>query len=726
MKNILLVLLWGLFANATVRAQFVNKGGAVMIKNNTAVKVMGLDVRNTDGGALTNNGRLECDQNLFNDNGAVLGGDGRYTIGGDWNNSAIFEPGGSTVIFNGSSGSTVITGGDAFYKVVLDKASGHNLVLADDMTILDTLDFQSPGNFVLPGDFNLQVVDIIGYDATRHIRTTGTGYLVRRLDGDPVVFPVGNSTYNPATLTNAGAHDRYFVRVVDGALNGGYSGSAIQNNAVGRSWFIEEDTAGGSDLSLSLQWNGNEELSGFDRNMSYVSHYDAGSWDSQPATAAAGSGPYTQTRSGITMVSPFTVLGANFQSLIDILGQITWKGDGIAGVKDATVTADGDMTGFTTTDAAGDYALSLSGNGNVSIKPSKQINQLNGITVADALAIQQHITNINQIADPYAQIAMDVNHDNQISTLDAVLINQTLLGNPAVANIFNKYWRFVPKSYTLSVPPWGFPEQIELSGVAGNQTGQDFYGVKVGDVVAEFADPANFGHGMDPLVWRAQDRELVAGQDLTVTFAADFLENISAFQFALRFDPQQLELEDMEQLSALPLNEDHFGLFQAHLGEIRAVWSHHTGYPMPQGAEAFHLHFKVLQSGAKLSEVLGLDEGLLQGLVFNSDLEYSDVELRFDPLIGTGAPSEAFRMLENLPNPFVQTTRLRFSLPMAGTAQIRVLDAAGRELYRLEKFYSAGSNTETLQLGAVSTSGVLLCELSTPYGTLTRKIIRAE
>lgn len=124
--------------------------------------------------------------------------------------------------------------------------------------------------------------------------------------------------------------------------------------------------------------------------------------------------------------------------------------------------------------------------------------------------------------------------------------------------------------------------------------------------------------------------------------------------------------------------------------------------------------------------MLGLDEGLLQGLVFNSDLEYSDVELRFDPLIGTGAPSEAFRMLENLPNPFVQTTRLRFSLPMAGTAQIRVLDAAGRELYRLEKFYSAGSNTETLQLGAVSTSGVLLCELSTPYGTLTRKIIRAE
>ncbi|MBK6933300.1 MAG: hypothetical protein IPH12_21505 [Saprospirales bacterium] len=86
--------------------------------------------------------------------------------------------------------------------------------------------------------------------------------------------------------------------------------------------------------------------------------------------------------------------------------------------------------------------------------------RLNGVTIGDALAIQQHLTNINPIADAYKMIAADVNRSNSI--------------------------------------------------ISADQSGLDFYGVKVGDVTAGHADPATFGGG-GSLVLRVQDQPLQAG-----------------------------------------------------------------------------------------------------------------------------------------------------------------------------------------------------------------------
>jgi len=274
----------------------------------------------------------------------------------------------------------------------------------------------------------------------------------------------------------------------------------------------------------------------------------------------------------------------------------------------------------------------------------------------------------------------------------------------------------------------GFPEQIDLADVTTDQTGMDFYGLKVGDVAEVFADPLDFrsGEGMEPLVWRVDDQMLEAGEDIQVTFTADFHENIAAFQFGLRFDPQYLQLEDLEQLPALPLGDEHFGLFEAHLGEFRAVWAHHEGFALPHGTETFHLHFKVLQSGLSLREVLGLDEELLPGLAYNKQLESNGVQLYFTPITSTKNPEQGVRLFENWPNPFVHTTQLRFHLPEACRASIRVMDASGRELWRQEKPYPAGDTVEPLRLDGIGASGVLICELKTPYGTRTIHLLRID
>ncbi len=716
MKKFLLTCVASVCLVHVALAQFINQGAKVNITPGLVVKTLD-GVVNTAGGTLTVDGTLSTPADLGNSAGATLQGDGQYKIGGNWTNAATFDGGTATVTFDGDKNSTVTSGGDAFYNLILNKTNA-NLLLADNMAISNSLDFQAADNYVILGDYNLQVADIIGYDATRHVRTTSAGFLVRTVDGAPVVFPVGNTSYNPATLTNAGAGDLYRVRVAGNVLNNGYSGTAYTSNAVDRTWFIEEAAPGGSDLALQLQWNGSEELAGFDRTMTYLSQFEGGIWDNQAAGAAGGADPYTLGRTGITALSPFALLSGSFQPTVDILGRIIWKGDGLSGVKDATVTAGGDLNGVAVTDVNGNYSLTLAGNGNVSLTPAKNSNLLNGLNVGDALAIQQHLVGIYPISDPYAHIAMDVNRSNSISTFDAVLIRQALLGHPQAMNYFNKSWRFVPKAYPLALPPWGFPEQIDLSGVVSNQTDQDFYGVKIGDVVSTFADPANFGAGMQPLVLRTQDRMLETGQDLEITFKADYLQNVAAWQFALLFDPQYLEFQDVEPLTTLPLNADNFRLSD---DVIRAVWSQPQGLELPGGSEVFRLRFKALQSGVPLSAVLNLEETILSGLAYNRNLDHAPVQLNFSPVTATGSPVTVMTRFDAWPNPFVQTTTVRFNLPEPCKAQLRVFDAGGRELLRMEKNYTAGYHQEPVRLEGVS--GTMVCELATPWGTQRLKLV---
>ncbi|MCB0542919.1 MAG: hypothetical protein KDC70_05360, partial [Saprospiraceae bacterium] len=195
---------------------------------------------------------------------------------------------------------------------------------------------------------------------------------------------------------------------------------------------------------------------------------------------------------------------------VSILGTILWENDGVSGVGSANVALSGDESSSTQTATDGSYVLSFTEGYNFTVKPTKNINKLNGVTVADALAIQQHVAGNVPITSPYKQVAADVNKSNSITGFDATIINQSLLGNPSALNQFKTSWRFVPVSYAMSVPPWGFPEKINLAGLSGNTPDQDFWGIKTGDVVDVYADPANMVQP-PPLVLRASDRVLQAG-----------------------------------------------------------------------------------------------------------------------------------------------------------------------------------------------------------------------
>jgi hypothetical protein len=158
-------------------------------------------------------------------------------------------------------------------------------------------------------NLDLPTNTINGGNASSYVKTSGTGTLNRNVAGIPVNFPVGRAAYNPATLTNAGTADKYSVRVIDNVTDIGTNadaGSPTTMAVVMRTWMINEQVAGGSDVTLGLNWNGApEQFNGFQPPSAFIAHYmsGAGLWDNIGGAVATN----TIETSGITSFSPFTI-----------------------------------------------------------------------------------------------------------------------------------------------------------------------------------------------------------------------------------------------------------------------------------------------------------------------------------------------------------------------------------------------------------------------------------
>lgn len=409
-----------------------------------------------------------------------------------------------------------------------------------------------------------------------------------------------------------------------------------------------------------------------------------------------------------------------------ISGTIRWEHNN-AGVKLVTVNLSGDDTGSDTTGASGFYQFEHLSGQNFGLQPQKNLNLLNGVTVADANLVRRKAQGQNVLNTPYKLIAADVDKNNAITMADYNLLLQTI-NNPNGANVFSPSWRFVPAAHTFPNPqaPWGFPETISLSNVSSDQVNQDFVGVKLGDVNGSGNPAQKPGTNATPLVWQVSDRLLQAGETITAEFQAAAYNNLAAWQFALQFDPEYLEWNNVEGLEPLALNAAHFGASRIQEGILIAIWDNDNEQTLPPGAGVFRLQFQVLRSGVLLSDVLRISEKTMPAEAYNLDLAAAPVKLVFTQALQqeTAGASGKLQLFQNQPNPFVQQTRIGFILPEACEATLSVYDTEGRALWQEKRHYPAGYQERTVRLEALAPAGMLYYELTTPYGVLSRKMAR--
>jgi hypothetical protein len=178
----------------------------------------------------------------------------------------------------------------------------NNVTLINDVTINGLLTF-TDGRLIL-GNNKLtmgSLGSITGASSTRFIEINGTGRLAMRARTTGTLFPIGDG-YNPLTITTATSTQIFEVGVSSGATDA--SGTAVTADAVGVTWEITPQ--GTDNFTVTTQWNGTDELSGFDRTKAlqvYRTTNGTGSWIGYSATGASGSDPYTITSLTFTSVA---------------------------------------------------------------------------------------------------------------------------------------------------------------------------------------------------------------------------------------------------------------------------------------------------------------------------------------------------------------------------------------------------------------------------------------
>lgn len=156
-------------------------------------------------------------------------------------------------------------------------------------------------------------------------------------------------------------------------------------------------------------------------------------------------------------------------------------------MKNVKVQITGGAAATVYTDSLGNFSFTgIPSGGDYTITPSRDTNDLDGVSTYDLVLISKHILGLDYLDSPWKIIAADANKSNSVTTFDIVEIRKTILG------IFNEFpnntsWRFFPAFTTFNNPLQPFlpnlpPSAIPIINLQGDYSGADFKGVKTGDV----------------------------------------------------------------------------------------------------------------------------------------------------------------------------------------------------------------------------------------------------
>ena len=145
-----------------------------------------------------------------------------------------------------------------------------------------------------------------------------------------------------------------------------------------------------------------------------------------------------------------------------------------------------------------------------------------------------------------------------------------------------------------------------------------------------------------------------------------------------------------------------------------------VGVSLNDNATLFKLTF-VAKFNGLLSEALNVNSDYTRSEAYNNSTEQMDVVLDFAKQDGmfTG---DQFALYQNIPNPFLQETKISFHLPEAGNATFTVYDVTGRVLKQVEDTYAQGYNEIYFNSSDINTKGVLFYRLATATDSAVKKM----
>lgn len=355
-----------------------------------------------------------------------------------------------------------------------------------------------------------------------------------------------------------------------------------------------------------------------------------------------------------------------------------------------TLQADG-FSATSDCDADGQYIFEdVPGDNLYTLRPHNDAKWLNGITTFDLVVITKHILGLAPFDSPYKYIAADANRSGTVTTFDIVQFRKLILG---LADTVpgNTSWRFVEAAWSFSDPAAPldtfFPEQIVLSDLTANQSGQDFVGVKIGDLnnSVNAADPRS---PRDTLLLYAQNLELPAGETTALPFYLKNWAQLEGFQFELALDSNRALLQKIE--FARPELFGEANVFFRPDGKLAVSWNNAATENMLTGDSlVFTLHLLGKQK-TNTRHILALTGERIQPEAYSEDESPAAIGLHLGNPPGFAHPS--FIQSSARPNPFAYETAISFQLSEAAELTLRVSDVSGKIVLTKKASFPAGWN----------------------------------
>ena len=372
----------------------------------------------------------------------------------------------------------------------------------------------------------------------------------------------------------------------------------------------------------------------------------------------------------------------------------------------------------------GDYAFAeLSMFENYEVTATRQDAYLNGVSTLDLVMIQQHILGLRSLSTAYKLIAADVDDSGSVSATDLVHLRKLILGRSLDLPI-GQSWTFVDASQTWAnnQKPFPYDQKIVIDALDDDMTGLDFIGVKMGDVNGNVElQSALLGITRSTEAIEVEEIERI-GEEVIIGLTPSTSSPIMGLQMALSFDIRETQLLGIIS-DVIDITEDNYSIVD---GEIRISWHASSAIEMTEGLPLFELVLRT-SSTDNTEGILAISEELMTAEIYKTagdKIEVSDLHLDHKKIEAAG--EDMMEVMQNMPNPWQQSTTISFYQPQSGPMTMKVYDLTGKEIIQVTDNYEKGWQRTTLNKDQMPGTGVYVYEMTDGVSVIRKKMIIVE
>lgn len=391
-------------------------------------------------------------------------------------------------------------------------------------------------------------------------------------------------------------------------------------------------------------------------------------------------------------------------------------------IQNVDVIMSGDVKQFI--NSMGTYSFdNLPNSSKIIITPKKDNQDLNGVNTLDLVYITNHILGKKALDSPYKMLAADVTNDSKITTADLVQIRKLIL------HVIDKFenkdsWTFGLKDHKFSnqynpfIEPMPFFKQFDEFK---KDEIVDFIGLKTGDVTwdanTSLMDGSAEIRTEKKMKLQIANQFMEEGDLINVPFELSDNESLKGLQFTVGFDTSKLEFVGVNSLNE-GISPESFGLRYISSGYLTASFDRISQIP---GGNFFEIIFKAKKTGS-LKDYINVCSILTPAQAYNHEDEIFDVELVFEGERNENLSNDIL-LFQNEPNPFENSSIIRFVLPEKSFATLTILNNQGVEIKKFEKVFEKGMNKVSLDAASLPAPGMYHFRLKCQETVITKKMI---